>query len=284
MLALGRWQLVRADEKIALLDAAAVASVAAPVDATTVADPEAAAARYLRVRAEGRWLENRQFLWDNRAHAARPGLEVVTPLLLDDGRAVLVNRGWMPLPATRAELPDVSPSAAGSADGGPDGIPGARVSLTGLASRPSKGFAGGEPFVADAPWPRWLQYFDYDALGDALGVPLAGFVLQPQRGAATPDGAAGPIAAAGEAALLVENWRPAASGPEKHWSYAVQWFAMAAALTALFVFVNLRRPDAGDAAATDDDRRVAVTPPSPPTAPSSPSPPTVPTAPTDDAP
>ena len=239
MLVLGRWQLERADEKIALLDAAAAARAAEPVDVDAVDDPEAAAAAYRRVRAAGRWLAGRQFLWDNRAHAGRPGLEVVTPLLLDDGRAVLVNRGWAPLPTLRSALPDVAVPDA-SPDGG-------RIALTGLASRPSRGFSGGAAFVADAPWPRWLQHFDYDAVADALGVPLVPLVLQPERGGDA------------DAALLVENWQPAASGPEKHWSYAVQWFAMAAALTGLFVFANLRRPGAAD----DPGRAGAGTPPGP---------------------
>lgn len=222
MLGLGRWQLERADEKIALMAAAAAARGADPVDLATIDDPVAAAEAYRRTRVSGRWLTDRQFLWDNRAHGGRPGLEVVTPLLLDGGRAVLVNRGWVPLPATRSVLPDVRvPSAAD--------VP-APVELVGLASRPSRGFAGGDALVADAPWPRWLQYFDYDAVADALGVPVLPFVLQPERG-----GPAG-------VALLAENWQPTASGPEKHWSYAVQWFSMAAALTVLFVYVNLRRP------------------------------------------
>ena len=222
MLALGRWQLARAEEKIALIEAAESARAAEPVDVTTLGEAEAerAGADYLRLVARGTWMPGRQLLWDNRAHAGRPGLEVVTPLALEDGRVVLVNRGWTALPRSRDDPPDVA-------------VPGdAAVELVGLASRPSRGFAGGAALAADAPWPRWLQWFDYDALERAVGRPLVPLVLQPERGAGTgaPDARA----------LLVENWAPAASGPEKHWSYAVQWFAMAAALTVAFVVVNLR--------------------------------------------
>ena len=223
MIALGRWQLARADEKIALLEAAEAARSAAPVPVSalaTDAEAVAAAAAYRRLAVEGRWLGDRQFLWDNRASAGRPGLEVVAPLALEDGRAVLVNRGWAPLPASRDAPPDLAPKAAGT------------VRLVGLASRPSQGFSGGEAFVDGAPWPRWLQWFDYDAVSRAIDRPLVPLVLQPERGADAP-----------AADLLAENWVPAASGPEKHWSYAVQWFAMTAALAVLFVVVNLRRPD-----------------------------------------
>lgn len=246
MLALGRWQLLRADEKIRLIEAAEAARAAEPVDVERLdgtgddaLDAREAAAAYRRVSARGTWLAERQFLWDNRAHAGRPGLEVVTPLLLEDGRAVLVNRGWTPLPASRAVPPDV-----GLSDAGP-------VELVGLASRPSRGFSGGEAFVADAPWPRWLQWFDYDGTAAALDRPIVPIVLQPERAARDGPGSGS------DAHLLQENWQPAASGPEKHWSYAVQWFAMAAALTVAFVVVNLRRPD------RDPDRDPEPTPPSP---------------------
>ena len=241
MLALGRWQLLRADEKIRLIEAAEAARAAEPVDVARLdaagsdaLDARDAAAAYRRVSARGTWLAGRQFLWDNRAHAGRPGLEVITPLVLEDGRAVLVNRGWMPLPASRSAPPEVGPSGAGP------------VALVGLASRPSRGFSGGDAFVAHAPWPRWLQWFDYDGVAAALDRPLVPIVLQPER--AGRDGRA----SAGAADLFAENWQPAASGPEKHWSYAVQWFAMAVALTVAFVAVNLRRPDPTPPSAPDD--------------------------------
>lgn len=220
MLLLGRWQLLRADEKIALIDRAEAARLAEPVPAAALdgAAAERAGEDYARVEARGRWLPSRQFLWDNRAHAGRPGLEVITPLQLSDGRLMLVNRGWQPLATRREQLPDVGLDDAD-----------APVSLTGLMSRPSRGFAQGDAFVADAPWPRYLQYFDYAAMAAALQADVLPAVLQPEAGDAPW--------------RLTPNWQPAASGPEKHYSYAVQWFGMAIALTIIFAVVNRRRPD-----------------------------------------
>ena len=243
MLSLGRWQLQRADEKIALLESAERARTGPAVAIETIEDVPAAAAEYRRVRLEGRWEGKRQFLWDNRAHAGRAGFEVITPFRTVGGALVLVNRGWIAPGASRApeDRPDVSlPPAATEA----------RIELDGLLSRPSKGFASGPALIADGPWPQLLQYLDYAAISEALGEPIVAALVQ-ARTAPDTSGFAGeaPVdeasslpgtSSAGRTALLTPNWRPAASGPEKHYGYAFQWFAMATALTVIFVVLNLR--------------------------------------------
>ena len=108
MLALGRWQLARADEKIALLESAERARAAPAVALERVDDVERAADAHRRVLLAGRWEDERQLLWDNRAHAGRAGYEVITPFRLDGGRLALVNRGWIAPGPTRDVLPDVS--------------------------------------------------------------------------------------------------------------------------------------------------------------------------------
>ena len=40
---------------------------------------------------------------------------------------------------------------------------------------------------------------------------------------------------------FVREWNPVVVGPERHVGYAVQWFALAAALVILYVWVNLNR-------------------------------------------
>ncbi len=53
------------------------------------------------VEVAGRYDAGRQILIDNRVHAGRAGYHVVTPLVIEDGRAVLVNRGFVPAGPTR---------------------------------------------------------------------------------------------------------------------------------------------------------------------------------------
>lgn len=217
MLALGRWQLLRADEKIQIIEAAERAAEQAPIALASVDAQELmrAATEYRRIRVSGTWLGDQQFLWDNRAHASQAGIEVVTPLQLSDGRVLLVNRGWQVLRGLRSDLPDVSIDT------------GTVEAMQGSLSRPSRGFAGGDSFDVAAPWPRYLQYFDYAAIAEALQAEVLPVVLQVDHSRPGP--------------WLVSNWQAAASGPDKHYAYAVQWFSMAAALTVIFVVVNRRR-------------------------------------------
>lgn len=225
MIALARWQLLRADEKIEILSAAESASRLAPSPLSSFGDSGAisdAAEAYRRITAAGRWRADHQFLWDNRAHASQAGVEVITPLELADGRLLLVNRGWTRLGVTRQILPDVSLADAG---GSPTS-----VEISGTLSRPSRGFAKGEAFDSAAPWPRYLQYFDYATVSASLDAEVLPVVLQADHSSDGP--------------WLQSNWQPAASGPEKHYAYAVQWFGMAAALTVIFIVVNSRRQSA----------------------------------------
>ena len=72
-----------------------------------------AISRALRAyRPAGHFRPDRQFLLDNRSHAGEPGYEVLTPLELADGRALLVDRGWVAFTGSRAHLPDMSFAAA----------------------------------------------------------------------------------------------------------------------------------------------------------------------------
>lgn len=258
MIALAFWQLRRADEKIALLSAAesAQAAPAVDLDVLAVAGEEglaAAAKAYRRVRLIGCYDDVRQFLWDNRSHSGSPGFEAITPLKLQSGRLALVNRGWLPLGSSREDLPDLTlersitrrqddPSTQGSntrQNVSSPTKPGACVTVVGLFTRPSKGLMSGPAMAPPTNWPRIIQYFDYDAVAGALGEPIVAGIVQLQQ-VSSPS--ARPEA-------LIANWQPAASGPEKHYGYAFQWFAMATALTVLYVMLNTvksGRPESAD--------------------------------------
>ena len=69
--------------------------------------------RYAQLRLQGSYDGEHQFLLDNMSHDGRPGYEVLTPLRLTDGRTVVVNRGWLPLTASRSQLPQVALDSPG---------------------------------------------------------------------------------------------------------------------------------------------------------------------------
>jgi surfeit locus 1 family protein len=215
---LGNWQLGRAREKQALT-ASFMAGGASTVDATGLTF--AGLARYQHVRLRGHFDGARQVLLDNMPSATgQPGYRVLTPLRRADGRGtVLVDRGWVPLGASRADLPDVTVGAderevTGILDGLP--IPGLRV---GPAAVP-----GAET------WPRVLLFPTEADVESALGVDVESRIVLLDPGAA--DG-------------FERKWRPALGfGPERHLGYAIQWFAFALVTVALFVALNLRQAGA----------------------------------------
>jgi cytochrome oxidase assembly protein ShyY1 len=93
--ALGLWQLDRHDQR-----AARNATVVARADLPTVPVQDALGAagdpgelRFRSVAASGRY-GDRDLLVDNRSRNGLPGAWVLTPLTLDDGSTLVVNRGF----------------------------------------------------------------------------------------------------------------------------------------------------------------------------------------------
>jgi len=211
--ALGGWQLGRRDEKQAMIDAFAhgAGSSTVPGDGTMDDLP-----RFQHVKVAGRYDPARQVLLDNMpsSRTGRPGYRVLTPLVRDGtARLLLVDRGWVPLGATRADLPEVVvPAAARQVGGRLDRlpVPGVRVGDAGV-----KG---------DAAWPRVLNFPKRLDLERVLGTPVEERILL--LDATEPDG-------------FEREWRPALSvGPERHLGYAIQWFALAVVLLVIFVALS----------------------------------------------
>jgi cytochrome oxidase assembly protein ShyY1 len=75
-----------------------------PVDATS---EQIAANAFRRVTLTVTYLASDEVLIINRTNNGAPGFWVVTPLELADGTAVVVNRGWIPLPFGDGGSPDV---------------------------------------------------------------------------------------------------------------------------------------------------------------------------------
>jgi surfeit locus 1 family protein len=103
------WQLDRAAQKTALQDAREAQGWLPPLAAADLASqPGAAQSQWHRkAQVEGRWMADAT-VYLRQPHDERPaGFFVVTPLLLDDGRAVVVQRGW--LPRDRADRRRIAP-------------------------------------------------------------------------------------------------------------------------------------------------------------------------------
>ncbi|MGO9930599.1 MAG: SURF1 family protein [Steroidobacteraceae bacterium] len=215
LVALGLWQLRRAEEKRALFDAfAAGAGATTPIGLHT---PKVA--RYQHVEANGRYDGSRQILVDNMVNASGAGYFVITPFQLTGGGWVLVNRGWVPLGASRAERPAIA-------------VAGDARRIRGRADNlPSPGIQMGVRASLSPPYPVVAEYPKHadlaQLLGEGLWTSAADLVLlDPME----PDG-------------YVRSWAAPGFPPLRHIGYAVQWFALAFALLVIYVAVNLRRDE-----------------------------------------
>ena len=214
---LGRWQWHRAAEKTALAAAFAAGTnaPASPLGGRTTASLP----RYAQLIVSGHYDPARQFLLDNMSEGGQAGYEVLTPLRLEDGRWLLVNRGWVALPEGRRErLPDLAMNSPLRLQvrGRLDVLP-----VTGLA-------AGRAPPPPDSSWPKRTSFPTTAQLGAALGENVEPRQL---------------LLAATEPFGFRRDWRGASDGfgPMRHLAYAVQWWGFGALSVFLYVLLNLER-------------------------------------------
>ncbi len=102
LVAMGNWQLERLQWKRSLI-AEMTERMAGPAVALPPAPVDVAALRYRPIQLQGRFRHDRELYLEARTRKGRPGLHLVTPLVLDDGRVVLVDRGWVPVERRRPE-------------------------------------------------------------------------------------------------------------------------------------------------------------------------------------
>ena len=93
---LGVWQLSRLHQRRAANTRIAAAQARPPVDLPATMPAESLVER--RVRAQGVYDFAHERFWRPRSFEEQPGVDLVTPLVLAGGSAVLVDRGWVPSP------------------------------------------------------------------------------------------------------------------------------------------------------------------------------------------
>ena len=220
-LRLGAWQLDRAAQKTALQSAIALRSSLPVVEGPSALGTNvegAAAQHHRRLRIAGQWLPAHTVYLDNRQMGGRQGFYVVTPLRLDDGTALLVQRGWQPRDFEQRDRIQEVPTPPG------------RVELEGrIAPPPARlyAFALGETG-------RIRQNLELEPFARESGLnlrPLSLLLTEPPGRPGVP-GADG----------LQRNWPAPAAGVGKHHGYAAQWFALAALIFVLYVWFQLIQP------------------------------------------
>ncbi|NUW44639.1 SURF1 family cytochrome oxidase biogenesis protein [Nonomuraea rhodomycinica] len=105
---LGRWQFGRFEERSANSHDVTANLEAAPVPLESLAGQGVKEAdRFRTVTATGTYDPAHALVVRRRPQDGRPGFYVLTPLKLADGRAVIVNRGWVKVGPTADTPPDV---------------------------------------------------------------------------------------------------------------------------------------------------------------------------------
>jgi surfeit locus 1 family protein len=208
--ALGNWQLRRADERRALA-AAHRAALAGPPVALPAQPVDAAAYALRRVVVRGSFVPEQTIYLDNRIRHGRVGYEIVTPLRQSGSRLhVAVLRGWVAGSGSRSQLPRV-PTPAGEQ----------RVEGVALAAIPQRFELKGAQ-----PEGRVWQNLSVERVRAATGLALQPILLE-QR-SSSDDG-------------LSRDWPQHGAGAEKNENYALQWYSLAALCVILWLVLSFRR-------------------------------------------
>lgn len=205
LVGLGTWQVQRYAWKAGVVDERHARTAAAPLDNAATAALDAEALDYHRVALTGEWDWAHAMVLANRARETTKGEELVVPLRLADGRAVLVNRGWYPEGARDA-------------------------AITALQTRDAQGAAGlardpGDLEGRQIPNGGWTR-FSPISMGATLPYPvLPWIVFEGPEVHGTPRPGSD---------LPLQGWQ-GFDNTTPHLQYALTWFGLAAALVVIAV-------------------------------------------------
>lgn len=184
--------------------------------------PDPADIEFTRVALSGQFLHGEEFYLGARTESGRVGLNVVTPFRLDDGRVILVNRGWVPEgnrdPATRA---------AGQLEG--------PVEIEALLRTDGwKGVEFAKP--PNKPEERFYFWLDLPVMAEGM---VEGPVITEVYADAVASEVPGGLPIGGQTRIQLTN---------DHLEYAITWYSFAVILLVIYFLFHYRREEGGDAA------------------------------------
>ncbi|MBA2651484.1 MAG: SURF1 family protein [Tatlockia sp.] len=212
---LGFWQLDRAQEKKQMLSAQSSLANKPPL---AWQSNSLLPKQYQRIQLSGHYLKQ-TLLLDNQHHNHQFGYHVLTPLLLDSGKVLLVDRGWVASNPRRQVLPEIT-------------RPKDSASLLGTAYYPSdKTWVLGQILEKKNTNLAIVERVDSKLIGQFLHKSVYPFIMRLDK-----DDSQG----------YVREWPVVAMPPERHYGYAFQWFAIASVILILFIALNLKKKNEND--------------------------------------
>jgi surfeit locus 1 family protein len=200
LIGLGTWQLDRLAWKEALIAERLTGLAAPPMPLTNDRD-RVKMPPYRRVTVTGMFLHDKERLVGPRTHRGMAGWHVVTPMRLESGGIVLVNRGWVP-----EDRKNPASRRMGQVAG--------RVTIEGVVKQPSKRGR----FVPEND-PAADQWFEIDPAAIAQFLRLTG--VTPYWVTAGPAANPGGLPKGGQSISMPTN---------NHLQYAVTWYGLALVL------------------------------------------------------
>lgn len=213
LVSFGNWQSNKANQKQALQDTYdARATQTAVQIPRELLNPEEF--RYRKVAVRGHFEPAYQILLDNRVHDEQAGYHVITPFRIENSELyVLVNRGWVPLGADRAVLPEIN-------------TPKEVMEVAGIATLPpSKIYELKQP-EATTGWQAVWQNMDIKRYRGVVPFQLQPIIIQ--MGNDSPSG-------------FVREWPRPDDRIQTHRGYAFQWYGMAVMLLIFYIVANIKK-------------------------------------------
>ena len=206
LLGLGTWQLQRLQWKEGLIEERRAQLTAEPVALPAESD-DWESFDFRRVEVSGTFDHGHEQLMGISKEGMELGRQVLTPLLRDDGRPVLIDRGWVP---EHANHPAARRQGQLKGD----------VTISGIARFRE---ADEHPWMVPDNQPEAGIFYWYDmaALREATGHDLLPIVLEADD---TPNPGGLPIAGRTRVEL-----------PNRHLGYVITWYGLAAALVAFYM-------------------------------------------------
>jgi len=206
LLYLGTWQIQRMHWKNELIE-----NFTSRATATAIAPPADDAAtenQYQRLMVKGQWMHDAEVQLIGRTFEGTAGYHVITPMKLEDGRILLLNRGWV---AEDYRRPESRPSTLQDGDVAVEAI---------LRLQRQKGYFVPDNNPAQDDW-FTLKIDDiqnHHRLGDQVIMSYSADVLRKPGAYVLPIGAAVEI-----------------NIPNDHWQYALTWYGIALGLVGVYL-------------------------------------------------
>ncbi|MBA5247988.1 MAG: SURF1 family protein [Gammaproteobacteria bacterium] len=206
LMSLGFWQLDRADEKRTIEHkiTAALSSPAQHISNTT----ELLSKEYHQVLLKGHYDANTQFIYDNQIVNSTAGYYVLTPFILKNKTAILVNRGFVPWHGNRTKLANIQ------INNHPTTI---KVKLITPKQRIKLKHQN-----IDTTSPILIQSLNITQLSQLSGYQIIPMLAQLDKQADNG---------------FYRQWKPFYGSVDKHLGYALQWFLMALVLSFIAIYL-----------------------------------------------